>query len=139
MKERKAALPPFRTLDPALAAAERLLGSGEPRLSTVVRLLPDERAAAAALNDVLAACGASPRLRATGDVWRVVHVATEGRDTDLVAAACGVAALVEVAGWRRFKECATCGQPFVDRTNGSTRRWCTPHRPRVTPLARDRK
>jgi predicted RNA-binding Zn ribbon-like protein len=116
-----------------------LLTGGDPRLSTVVGLLPDERAAATALNDVLAGCGASPRLRADGDAWRVVHVATAGHDTELVVAACGLAALVAVAGWRRLKECETCRQPFVDRTNGCTRRWCTPHRPRVTPLPGRRK
>jgi predicted RNA-binding Zn ribbon-like protein len=129
MSRRKAALPPFRTLDPALATAEALLTAGDPRLSTVVGHLPDEHAAAAALNDVLAACGASPRLRPAGDSWQVVHVATAGRDTELVVAACGLAALVAVAGWCRLKECETCGAPFVDRTNGRTRRWCTPHRP----------
>jgi predicted RNA-binding Zn ribbon-like protein len=130
MRERPAALPPFRTLDPALAAAERLLSTRDRRLSTVVAALPDEVAAAALLNEVLASCGASPRLRATGTSWRVVHVATAGRDTELVVAAGGLADLVAVAGWRRLKNCDTCGAPFVDRTNGCTRRWCTPHRPR---------
>lgn len=131
MNARPAALPPFRTLDPALAAAERLLADGEVRLSTVVSLLPDEPAAAESLNDVLAVCGASPRLRAVGVGWRVVHVAAAGQDTELVVAAGGLAALVAVAGWRRVKRCCTCGAPFVDRTNGCTRRWCTPHRPRA--------
>ncbi len=130
MRDRPAALPPFRTLDPALATAERLLSNGDRRLSTVVFVLPDETAAAELLNEVLAGCGASPRLRATGTSWRVVHVAAAGRDTELVVAAGGLAALVAVAGWGRLKNCDTCGAPFVDRTNGCTRRWCTPHRPR---------
>lgn len=130
MKTRPAALPPFRTLDPALATAERLLAGGERRLSTVVALLPDEHAAADRLNDVLADCGASPRLRAACGTWRVVHVAAARRDTELVAAAGGLASLVAVAGWRRLKTCDTCGAPFVDRTNGCTRRWCARHRPR---------
>jgi predicted RNA-binding Zn ribbon-like protein len=129
MTTRPAALPPFRTLDPALAAAERLLADGERRLSGVVAVLPDEHAAAARLNDVLADCGASPRLRAAGGTWRVVHVAAAHRDTELVVAAGGLASLVAVAGWHRLKTCDTCGAPFVDRTNGRTRRWCSRHRP----------
>jgi predicted RNA-binding Zn ribbon-like protein len=125
MRTRPAALPPFRTLDPALATAERLLG--DPRLFPVVAALPDEHAAAALLNAVLA--GAGVRLRAHAGAWRVVHVATAGRDTAMVVAAGGLADLVAVAGWRRLKRCVTCGAPFVDRTNGCTRRWCTQHRP----------
>lgn len=118
-------VPPFHALDPALAVAERSL----PRLSTVVDALPDEHAAAARLNEVLARCGAGPRLRAVDGEWRVVYVAASRRDDELVVAACGLASLVAVAGWRRLKRCDTCGAPFVDRTNGCTRRWCTPHRP----------
>ncbi|MFC4854439.1 hypothetical protein [Actinophytocola glycyrrhizae] len=118
-------VPPFRTLDPALSVAERMLP--DPRLSTVADLLPDEHAAAARLNELLA--GSRPRLRACGGGWRVVYVAATRRDTDLVVAAGGLATLVAVAGWRRLKHCDTCGTPFVDRTNGCTRRWCTPHRP----------
>jgi predicted RNA-binding Zn ribbon-like protein len=106
--------------------AERLLPS--PRLAAVVLSLPDERAAAARLNSLLAS--ARPRLRAAGGAWRVVYVAAACRDTDLVVAAGGLASLVAVAGWRRLKRCDTCGTPFVDRTNGCTRRWCTPHRSR---------
>lgn len=87
-------VPPFRALDPALSVAERLLPSSE--LSTVVLLLPDEPAAAARLNSVLA--GARPRLRASGGVWRVVYVATARRDAKLVVAAGGLASLVAVAG-----------------------------------------
>lgn len=118
-------VPPFHALDPPLAVTERLLS----RLSTVVGVLPDEHAAAARLNEVLARCGAGPRLRAVDGEWRVVYVAASRRDDELVVAACGLALLVAVAGWRRLKCCDTCGTPFVDRTNGCTRRWCTPHRP----------
>lgn len=117
-------VPPFRALDPPLAVAERLLVL--PRLSTVVLLLPDEQAAAARLNSLLAE--ARPQLRFLGGVWRVVYVAR--RDPELAVAAGGLASLVAVAGWRRLKRCDTCGDPFVDRTNGCTRRWCTPHRSR---------
>ncbi|GAB1514911.1 CGNR zinc finger domain-containing protein [Actinophytocola sp. KF-1] len=123
-------VPPFRALDPALAVAERLLP--DTRLSTVVRALPDEHIAAARLNDVLAGCGAGPRLRAVGGEWRVVYVAAARHDTELVVAAGGLASLVAVAGWRRLKCCERCGTPFVDRTNGCTRRWCTAHRPHAS-------
>lgn len=119
--------PPYRVLDPALAVAEGLLAT---QLSTVVAALPDEHAAAASLNALLARSGASPRLHPAGDAWQVVHVATADRDSELVVAACGLATLVAAAGWRRVKNCDTCGAPFVDRTNGCTRRWCTRHRPR---------
>ncbi len=123
---RPAAVPPFRTLDPALAAAERQLGSG---LSTVVSALPDEGLAADRLNGLLAALGVSPRLRCSRDGWRVVHVAAPGRSDELAVAAGGLVALVAVAGWSRLKRCETCATPFLDRTNGRTRRWCTRHRP----------
>src|SRR5262245_62625973 len=108
-------VPPFRALDPALATAERLLSAGDPRLSAMVAALPDQHAAAARLNDVLATCGASPRLLATGDTWRVVHVAAASGDTDLVVAAGGIASLVVVGGWRRLKCCDSCAVPHGDR------------------------
>jgi predicted RNA-binding Zn ribbon-like protein len=123
---RPAAVPPFRTLDPALATAERLLTSG---LSTVVSAVPDEVAATARLNAVLATLGVGPRLVASSGGWRVVHVTAAGRPDELATAAAGLATLVEVAGWTRVKRCETCGDPFLDRTNGRTRRWCTRHRP----------
>ena len=119
-------VPPYRALDPALAAADRLLERDDPCLSTGVSSLPDEHAEAARLNEVLTGCRL--RLRAEGGVWRVVYVAAAGHDTELAVAAGGLAALVAVAGWRRLKRCDTCVTPFVDRTNGCTRRWCTPHR-----------
>ena len=125
---RPVVVPPFRALDPALAAAERLLAGS--CLSTVVDALPDERAAAARLNALLASLGAGPRLRGGTGGWRVVLVDGAGEDGDLVTAAGGVAALVAVAGWSRFKRCERCAAPFVDRTNGRTRRRCVRHRPR---------
>lgn len=126
---RPLAIAPFRTLDPGLAVAERLLAAGDRRLSTVVSALPDEQAAATALNALLATLGASPRLRGVDGCWRIAYVDGRGGDGDLVTAASAVAALVTVAGWRRVKRCETCAAPFVDRTNGCSRRWCTPHRP----------
>jgi predicted RNA-binding Zn ribbon-like protein len=122
---RPAAVPPFRTLDPALAVAERLLTAG---LSTVVAALPDELLAAARLNTLLAAT--SPRLTLTRQGWQVIHVGPAG---ELAVAAGGLAALVAVAGWSRLKCCETCATPFLDRTNGRSRRWCAAHRPHRTP------
>jgi predicted RNA-binding Zn ribbon-like protein len=127
---RPAAVPPFRTLDPALAATERQLTSG---LSTVVDALPDEPAATARLNALLAGLGVSPRLAASGDGWRVVHVTAADRTDELATAAAGLVALVAVAGWSRVKRCETCAEPFLDRTNGRTRRWCGRHRSNHRP------
>jgi predicted RNA-binding Zn ribbon-like protein len=131
-RHRPSAVPPFRTLDPELAVAERLLAAGDRRLSTVVGELPDEPAAARALNALLADVGASPRLRNTGGTWRITHVDRRGATGDLVAAATGLAALVAVDGWRRVKRCETCAAPYLDRTNGRTRRWCVPHRAKLS-------
>jgi predicted RNA-binding Zn ribbon-like protein len=125
---RPAALPPFRTLDPALAVAERLLGTANRELIEVVAALPDEHAATARLNAVLAATGARPRLTARPDGWGVVLVGPAGEVGELVDAAKGIAELVACAGWRRLKRCAVCATPFVDRTNGCSRRWCADHR-----------
>ncbi|HWM01742.1 MAG TPA: hypothetical protein VNP92_05335 [Actinophytocola sp.] len=127
---RPTAVPPFRTLDPALFAAERQLGAG---LSTVVAVLPDEHLATDRLNAVLASLGASPRLRAGPGGWRVVLLDAAGGAGDLVTAAGGLASLVAVAGWDRVKRCETCAEPYLDRTNGRTRRWCTRHRPHRVP------
>lgn len=124
---RPAAVPPFRTLDPALAAAERLLPSC---LSTVVLALPDEALAARRLNAHLAS---ARLLLVPGPAgWRLACVDRAGSPSDLAMAAGGLAALVAVAGWARLKRCETCGEPFLDRTNGRTRRWCTPHRPHLS-------
>ncbi|MPZ84090.1 MAG: hypothetical protein GEV28_28320 [Actinophytocola sp.] len=131
---RPAAVPPFRTLDPALTATERLLGTG---LSTVVHALPDEHLAADRLNALLASLGVSPRLCPAPDGWRVTHVDAAGEPSALATAAAGLASLVAVAGWTRIKHCETCADPYLDRTNGRTRRWCTRHRPRVTSPVRN--
>jgi predicted RNA-binding Zn ribbon-like protein len=94
----------------------------------VVDPLPDERRAADALNAVLDAAGAAPRLHPVDGRWRVVAVDGSGEPGELVAAACGLADLVAAAGWRRLKRCEACGEVFVDRTNGCSRRWCARHR-----------
>lgn len=130
---RPAAVPPFRTLDPALAVAERLLPT---RLSTVVDALPDEPLAASRLNALLA--GVRLRLAPSGTGWRVVYVGASSRADELRTAAGGLATLIAVAGWHRLKRCETCGEPFLDRTNGCTRRWCTAHRPHHQRLSTTR-
>jgi predicted RNA-binding Zn ribbon-like protein len=130
---RPAAVPPFRTFDPALAVAERLLPT---RLSTVVEALPDESLAAGRLNALLA--GVRLRLVPSGLGWRLVCVGASGGMDELSMAAGGLAALVAVAGWHRLKRCETCGEPFLDRTNGRTRRWCTTHRPHPQRLSTTR-
>jgi predicted RNA-binding Zn ribbon-like protein len=101
--------------------AERLLPN---RLSTVALALPDEPLAARRLNAHLS----STRLLlvAAPAGWRLVCV-------DRTAGA--LAALVAVAGWTRLKRCEACGEPFLDRTNGGTRRWCTEHRPHARDLS----
>jgi len=101
-------------------------------VSTVAAELPDEPAATRALNALLANLGASPRLRDAGGTWRITHVDRHDATGDLVAAATGLAALVAVDGWRRVKHCETCAVPYLDRTNGRTRRWCTPHRAKLS-------
>ena len=124
---RPAAVPPFRALDPALAVAERLLPT---RLSTVVFALPNETLAARRLNAHLAS---ARLLLVPGPAgWRLACVPRTGSSAELSMAAHGLAALVAVAGWARLKRCETCGEPFLDRTNGRTRRWCTPHRPHLS-------
>jgi predicted RNA-binding Zn ribbon-like protein len=68
-------------------------------------------------------------MRPAPDGWRVVHVDAAGESGDLVTAAGGLVALVAVAGWDRLRRCETCAEPYLDRTNGRTRRWCARHRP----------
>lgn len=123
-----AIVPPFRALDPELGVAESLLAQGNLALNDVVALLPDEHAAARALNELLAETGARPRLVDTGNAWRVVYVTPRAESGDVAVGAAGLAELVTVGGWRRVKRCATCGQPFCDRTSGCTRKWCSVHR-----------
>ncbi|SFW59256.1 ABATE domain-containing protein [Amycolatopsis australiensis] len=123
-----AVVPPFRALDPELGVAERLLRKENPQLCAIVAQLPDEHAAARRLNAVLAAAGARPRLVDTGAAWRIVYVTPRPGESELAAAAAGLAELVTVGGWRRVKRCAVCARPFCDRTSGCTRKWCAEHR-----------
>lgn len=121
---RPAVVPPFRALDPALSVAESMLASC---LSTVVAALPDESLATARLNRLLA--DVRLRLRPAAAGWCLVCVGASGGADELSTAAGGLAALVAVAGWSRLKRCEICAEPFLDRTNGRSRRWCTTHRP----------
>jgi hypothetical protein len=145
-------MPPYRMLDPGLAVAERLLtivdrqpasGPGlaagrdlsrDPVLAALRRMLaalPDETTATAHLNRALAESGATPQLRRAADGWDLVFNAERdagGRAQALVS----LAVLVSIGGWRRVRRCARCGAPYVDRTNGTTRRGCGGH-PRRRP------
>lgn len=121
------ALPALRQLEPGLSAAERLL-SGEDAFAAVLAALPDERHAALALNALLDAVGAHPRLVGLPGSWRLEYVGVGSRSDELAQAAVALAEVVAVAGWRRVKQCVTCGRPFLDRTNGCSRRWCDDHR-----------
>jgi hypothetical protein len=115
----RADVPPFRLLDPALRRAEALL------LADVATVLPDERGAAGCLNARLEA--AVLRLECRGGRWCLAVA-------DPVAeAACAMGVVIAAGnGWRRVKYCVHCGRPFLDRTNGVTRRGCTIHPARST-------
>jgi len=108
-------VPPFRMLDPALRDAEGLLTTA---LAEVCAALPDELAAARRLNRRLRA----PRLVRDAQGWRIVV------PDPTAAAAAALATLVVEGGWRRLKRCRRCGAPFIDRTNGASRRGCVDHR-----------
>jgi hypothetical protein len=152
-------MPPYRMLDPGLAAAERLLaivdsqqslglgrgpGTGrtsdpgpapgldlsrDPVLAALRRMLaalPDEATATAHLNRALAESGATPQLHRAADGWDLVFSAERdagGQAQALVS----LAVLVSIGGWRRVRRCSRCGAPYVDRTNGTTRRGCGGH------------
>jgi len=116
----RAVVPPFRILDPALRRAEALL------LAEVAAALPDERRAAARLNDRLSV--ATLQLACPAGRWRLTI-------PQLPGAAAGALAVVVAAGgdWRRIKCCIHCGRPFLDRTNGASRRGCADHPARRRP------
>jgi hypothetical protein len=111
-------------LDPALRRAEALLPTA---LADICAALPDERAAASRLNRALT--GATLRLTFWDARW---HITITGRDARAEAVA-ALAVLVAAGGWRRLKCCVRCGRPFVDRTNGVSRRGCADHPARPRP------
>ena len=111
-------VPPYRMLDPALRRAEALLPTA---FADICAALPDERAAARRLNRALT--GATLRLILRDGRW---HVTVRARNARAEAVA-ALAILVAAGGWRRLKCCVRCGQPFVDRTNGVSRRGCADH------------
>lgn len=123
---RPVALPPYRTFEPGLTAAERLFDT--PPFAAVLAVLPDTREAAVRLNALLDGTGARPRLVGTPGGWTLIHVGTCTQVDEEAQAAVALAELIALAGWRRLKRCATCGRAFVDRTNGCSRRWCDDHR-----------
>jgi predicted RNA-binding Zn ribbon-like protein len=110
----RAVVPPFRVLDPGLHRAEALL------LADVAGALPDEPGAAARLNRRLAVV--TLRLDRRDRRWRLAVPHADDR------AAVALAVLVAAGGdWRRVKCCVHCGRPFLDRTNGASRRGCSDH------------
>ncbi|MFC7546012.1 hypothetical protein [Plantactinospora sp. GCM10030261] len=115
-------VPPYRMLDPGLLLAETVLSE---TLTELCARLPDERSASRLLNQALRSTGAVPQLTGRDGRWRV---AVAGSDPH-AAATTAVAVLVAAGGWGRIKRCARCGVPFIDRTNGASRRTCVGHAP----------
>jgi hypothetical protein len=119
-------VPPFRMLDPGLGDAAALLAE-------VWAALPDECRAARRLNEVLRATAGPPRLVRDACGWGLVVPDARGGGPAVPGAgrggaAAALAVLVVAGGWRRLRHCRRCGAPFVDRTNGATRRGCDAHR-----------
>ncbi|MEV4540155.1 hypothetical protein [Micromonospora echinaurantiaca] len=127
----RAVVPPYRMLDPGLALAEAMLVN---TLAELCAVLPDEERASKLLNEALLRAGSTPQLIGRDGQWRMV---VAGQNPQ-AAATTALAVLVAAHGWRRLKRCARCGRPFIDRTNGVSRRGCTDHpsRPRGGPTAR---
>ncbi|MDM4720232.1 hypothetical protein QTQ03_11840 [Micromonospora sp. WMMA1363] len=121
----RAVVPPYRMLDPGLVYAETTLSD---TLAELCAALPDETNASHLLNQALLRAGATPQLIGRDGGWRVVVAG----DNPRAAAATALAVLVAAHGWGRLKRCFRCGRPFIDRTNGVSRRGCTDHptRPR---------
>ncbi|MDO3705523.1 hypothetical protein Q3W71_28020 [Micromonospora sp. C28SCA-DRY-2] len=121
----RAVVPPYRMLDPGLLLAETTLVD---TLAELCAVLPDEKRASCLLNEALIRAGATPQLIGRDGEWRMV---VAGHDPH-AAAATALAVLVAAHGWRRLKRCVRCGRPFIDRTNGVSRRGCADHpsRPR---------
>lgn len=107
-------------LDPALRHAESMLST---TLADIVCVLPDEQDAAHRLNAALLRAGATPQVVARDVQWRIVIAGP----TPVAEALAALAVLVTVGGWHRLKQCARCGHPFVDRTNGTSRQRCLSH------------
>ncbi|MFI5873287.1 CGNR zinc finger domain-containing protein [Streptomyces sp. NPDC051445] len=90
---------------------------------------PDPRAAAAAINELVAAAGTTPRLTDhDGYDWHVHYFAPGASVADHLAADCGMAlAFFVVAGEQeRLRRCEApdCRRAFVDLSRNRSRRYC---------------
>jgi predicted RNA-binding Zn ribbon-like protein len=106
-------------LDPGLSRADALLST---TFAGVCSALPDERLATHRLNRALRSARVTLQVVDRAGRWRVIA----GCDPDAEAVA-ALAVLAVAGGWRRIKRCTRCGRPFIDRTNGASRRGCTDH------------
>ncbi|MER7485418.1 CGNR zinc finger domain-containing protein [Streptomyces sp. NPDC126497] len=90
---------------------------------------PDARAAAALINELIAAAGTTPRLTDhDGYDWHVHYFAPGASVADHLAADCGMAlAFFVVAGEQeRLRRCEApdCRRAFVDLSRNRSRRYC---------------
>ncbi|MFI6108467.1 CGNR zinc finger domain-containing protein [Streptomyces sp. NPDC051310] len=96
---------------------------------TDVFAAPDAHAAAALINQLVAAAGTTPQLTDhDGYDWHVHYFAPGASVADHLAADCGMAlAFILVAGEReRLRRCEApdCGRAFVDLSRNRSRRYC---------------
>lgn len=112
----------------AFAPTARAIDRGA--FQSILSALPAEAVATGLLNSYLAQL----RLRLAWDTmsqtWRIRVSQGAEASSDADAALLGLAQLVEADGWQRVKRCQLvgCTKPFLDLTNGATRKYCDRHR-----------
>lgn len=91
---------------------------------------PDEKAAAAGINALLARSGAAPQMTDHDGKWHLHYAADDAPLADRVAAvaAMGLATVVVRWGWERLGICRAddCADVFVDTSRNKSRRYCDP-------------
>ncbi|MDQ4125783.1 MAG: CGNR zinc finger domain-containing protein [Actinomycetota bacterium] len=91
---------------------------------------PDEHAAAARINALLARSGAAPQMTDHDGKWHLHYAADDAPLADRVAAvaAMGLATVVVRWGWERLGVCRAddCADVFVDTSRNKSRRYCDP-------------
>ena len=119
-------------LDARLATKKDLerLRRARPVLRSAL-LSDDQRAAVAALNDLLAAARPQPRLvPGTDESWKFRYADHTATLADQILAEASAEALEEIRdhGMRRLNTCSssTCEDLFVDQSRNRSRRYCTP-------------
>ncbi|MBF6303058.1 hypothetical protein IU459_36995 [Nocardia amamiensis] len=121
-------VPHFAALEPGLSALERLatrdLGVWA-MLSTAARGDVDD--ATGLLNERLEATGTTVRVRRVAQGWVLVAA---GTPETVATCLLSLAGLIAADGWRRVKTCErlSCATVFIDRTNGTSGRFCRSHR-----------